>query len=60
MVEDIVMSANLIPLEIVDFDVILDTDWSQYNRTDIDCYGNQLLSIVLDYQRLLLLVSIVE
>ena len=40
MVEDIVMSANLIPLDIVDFDVILDADWSQYDRTDIDYYEN--------------------
>ena len=40
MVEDIAMSANLILLDIVDFDVVPDADWSQYNRTDIDYYGN--------------------
>ena len=41
------------PSDIVDFNVILDSDLSQYDRTDIDYYGNQLLSIVLDYQRLI-------
>ncbi|KAM2751165.1 hypothetical protein EV2_000364 [Malus domestica] len=39
MVEDVVMPANLIPLDIVDFDVILSTDWLHYNRAKIDCYG---------------------
>ncbi|KAM2408916.1 hypothetical protein ACFX1X_027884 [Malus domestica] len=39
MVEDVVMPANLILLHIVDFDVILGTDWSHYNRAKIDCYG---------------------
>ncbi|XP_070672102.1 uncharacterized protein [Malus domestica] len=40
MVEDVVMPANLIPLDIVDFDVILGTNWLHYNRAKIDCYGN--------------------
>ncbi|XP_070681845.1 uncharacterized protein [Malus domestica] len=39
IVEDIVLPANLIPLDIVDFDVILGTDWLHYNRAKIDCYG---------------------
>ncbi|XP_070678057.1 uncharacterized protein [Malus domestica] len=39
MVEDVVMPTNLIPLDIVDFDVILGTDWLHYNRAKIDCYG---------------------
>ncbi|XP_070667412.1 uncharacterized protein [Malus domestica] len=39
MVEDVVMLANLIPLDIVDFDVILGTDWLHYNRAKIYCYG---------------------
>ncbi|KAM1721652.1 hypothetical protein ACFX12_023164 [Malus domestica] len=33
------MPANLIPLDIVDFDVILGTYWLHYNRAKIDCYG---------------------
>ncbi|XP_028953963.2 uncharacterized protein [Malus domestica] len=35
----VVMPANLIPLDIFDFDVILGTDWLHYNRAKIDCYG---------------------
>ena len=38
MVEDEVMPANLTPLDIVDFDVILGNDWLHYNRAKIDCY----------------------
>ncbi|XP_070662316.1 uncharacterized protein [Malus domestica] len=38
MVEDVVMPANLIPLDIVDFDVILGTNWLHYNHANIDCY----------------------
>ncbi|XP_068328181.1 uncharacterized protein [Pyrus communis] len=39
MVEDVVMPADLIPLDIVDFDVILGTDWLHFNHANIDCYG---------------------
>ncbi|KAM1179409.1 hypothetical protein ACFX2G_018988 [Malus domestica] len=39
MVEDVVMPANLMPLDIMDFDVILDTDWLHYNHAKINCYG---------------------
>ena len=39
LVKDVVMPTNLIPLNIVDFDVILGTDWLHYNRANIDCYG---------------------
>ncbi|KAM2554745.1 hypothetical protein TB2_018842 [Malus domestica] len=38
LVEDVGMPANLIPLDIVDFDVILGMDWLHYNRAKIDCY----------------------
>ncbi|KAM1315779.1 hypothetical protein ACFX2F_019505 [Malus domestica] len=38
MVEEVVMPVNLIPLDIVDFDVILGTDWLHYNRANMDCY----------------------
>ncbi|KAM0981191.1 hypothetical protein ACFX2A_014551 [Malus domestica] len=43
LVEDVVMPANLAPLDIVDFDVILGTDWSHYNRANIDCYGKTII-----------------
>ncbi|KAM1241348.1 hypothetical protein ACFX2J_046555 [Malus domestica] len=42
MVEGVVMPANLIPLDIVDFDVILGADWLHYNRAHIDCYGKSV------------------
>ncbi|XP_070681185.1 uncharacterized protein [Malus domestica] len=38
LVEDVVMAANLVPLDIVDFDVILGMDWLHYNRAKMDCY----------------------
>ncbi|KAM2749423.1 hypothetical protein EV2_028318 [Malus domestica] len=39
MVEEVVMPANLILLDIVDIDVILGTYWLHYNCAKIDCYG---------------------
>nr|CBL94172.1 putative retrotransposon protein [Malus domestica] len=42
MVEDVVMLADLIPLDIVVFDVILIADWLHYNRAHIDCYGKSV------------------
>ncbi|KAB2632446.1 S ribonuclease [Pyrus ussuriensis x Pyrus communis] len=39
IVEGVVMPADLIPLDIVDFDVILGTDWLHFYRANIDCYG---------------------
>ena len=39
IVDDVIMPANLMPLDIMDFDVILGTDWLHYNRAKIDCYG---------------------
>jgi hypothetical protein len=39
LVKDVAMPANLIPLDIVDFDVILGTDWLHYNLEKINCYG---------------------
>ncbi|XP_070664556.1 uncharacterized protein [Malus domestica] len=37
-VKDVIMPANLVPLDIVDFDVILGMDWLHYNRAKLDCY----------------------
>ncbi|KAM1561039.1 hypothetical protein ACFX1Z_004214 [Malus domestica] len=39
IVEGIIMPANLMPLDIMNFDVILGTDWLHYNCDKIDCYG---------------------
>ena len=32
------MSANLVPLDIVDFDIILGIDWLDYNHAKLDCH----------------------
>ena len=37
LIEDIVMPANLLPLDLADFDVILGADWLHYNIADIHC-----------------------
>ncbi|KAM2832307.1 hypothetical protein COP2_033025 [Malus domestica] len=42
MVDGVVMPANLIPLDIVAFDVILGAYWLHYNRAHIDCYGKSI------------------
>ncbi|KAM2188265.1 hypothetical protein ACFX1R_031830 [Malus domestica] len=42
LVEGVVMPADLIPLDIVDFDVILGVDWLHYNYAHIDCYGKSV------------------
>ena len=60
MVEDVVMPANLISLDIMDFEVILGTYLLHYNRAKIDCYEKSVTFIVLDYQKLVLWVSKVE
>ncbi|KAM1965661.1 hypothetical protein ACFX15_045968 [Malus domestica] len=39
IVEDVIMLANLMLLDIMDFDVILGIDWLHYNHVKIDCYG---------------------
>ncbi|KAB2626175.1 S ribonuclease [Pyrus ussuriensis x Pyrus communis] len=39
ILEGVVMPADLIPLDIVHFDVILGADWLHPNRANIDCYG---------------------
>ncbi|KAM1264845.1 hypothetical protein ACFX2J_034609 [Malus domestica] len=39
IVEGVVILANLMSLDIMDFDVILSIDWLHYNRYKIDSYG---------------------
>ena len=38
LIEDVVMPTNLVPLDIVDFDVIVGMDWLHYNHAKLDCY----------------------
>ena len=37
LIEDVVMPANLLPLDLADFDVIFGADWLHYNSADIHC-----------------------
>ena len=38
LVKDVVMPANLVPMDIVNFDVILGMDWLHCNSVKLDCY----------------------
>ncbi|KAM2690806.1 hypothetical protein EV1_043928 [Malus domestica] len=43
IVKDVIMPANLMSLDITDFDMILGTDWLHYNRAKIDCYEKTVI-----------------
>ena len=43
MVEDVVLKANLIPLEMYDFDVILGMDWLSTHRASVDCFTKKIV-----------------
>ncbi|XP_070675669.1 uncharacterized protein [Malus domestica] len=42
LVENVVVLADLVSLDIVDLDVILGMDWLYYNRAKMDCYGKTI------------------
>ena len=43
LVECVVLKANLIPLEMYDFDMILDMDWFSTQPTSVDCFTNKVV-----------------
>ena len=43
MVEGVVLKANLIPLEIWEFDVILGIDWLSTHRVSMDCFTKKVV-----------------
>ena len=43
LVEDIVLKANLIPLEMYDFDVILGMDQLFTHRASVDCFTKKMV-----------------
>ena len=43
LVEGIVLKANLIPLEMSDFDVILGIDWLSNHRVSMDCFTKKII-----------------
>ena len=42
VVEGIVLTANLIPLEMLDFDVILGMDWLSNHRASMNCFTKKI------------------
>ena len=52
LMEDVVMPANLLPLDLVDFDVILGADWLHYNYADIHCREKTVTFVAQGYPEL--------
>ena len=42
MVEGVVLKANLIPLEMTNFDVILGMDWLSNHRVSVNCFTKKI------------------
>ena len=42
MIEGFVLKANLIPLEMIDFDAILSMDWLSYHRASMNCFTKKI------------------
>ena len=42
MIEGLMLKANLIPLEMVDFDVILGMDWLSYHKASMNCFTKKI------------------
>ena len=43
LIKQVVLKANLIPLEMWDFDVILCMDWLSTHKTLVDCFSNKVM-----------------
>ena len=56
IVEGMVLKANLILLEMLDFDVILGMDWLSNHKASMNCFTNKIRFEKLGYQSLNLLV----
>ena len=52
LVEDVILKENLIPLEMHDFDVILDMDWLSTHRSSMDCFTKKVVFWKLGYLEL--------
>ena len=42
VIEGLMLKANLIPLEMVNFDVILGMDWLSYHRASMNCFTKKI------------------
>ena len=52
VVERVVLKANLIPLEMIDFDVILGMNWLSSHRASMDCFTKKIVFRKLGYPEL--------
>ena len=43
MIQRVILKANLIPLKIWDFDVILGMDWLSTHRASMDCFTKKVV-----------------
>ena len=43
LIEGVVLKANLIPLEMFDFDVILGMDWLSNHQASMDCFTKKII-----------------
>ena len=51
-IDDVVLEANVIPLEMYDIDMILDMDWSSTHHASIDCFTKKIVFRKLGYPKL--------
>ena len=52
LVECVVLKANLIPLEMYNFDMILGMDWLSIHRALVDCFTKKIVFQKLEYPNL--------
>ena len=52
IVEGVILKANLIPLEMTDFDVILGMDWLSSHQASMDCFTKKIVFRKLGYPEL--------
>ena len=43
VVEGVILKANLIPLKMTDFDVILEINWLSSHRASMDCFTKKIV-----------------
>ena len=52
LIEGVVLKANLIPLEMYDFDIILGMDWLSTHRASMDCFTKKVVFQKLGFPKL--------
>ena len=52
LIEGVVLEANLIPLEMSDFDIILGIDWLFTHQISVDCFTKKVMFRKLGFLKL--------